>query len=94
MHSLPDPYGECDANSAITVSECRLACLTRTVVQTCGCHDVYMNSTGKNAHYRLGTVNSNMVNSKLPLNSKFNFSVVVYFNCFNCLFYVVFRIST
>ena len=42
VKSLKDPYGDCDDNNNSTVSECRLTCVTRTVVEMCGCHDVYM----------------------------------------------------
>ena len=42
VKTLPDPYGECEDNSNTAVSECRLACVTRAVVEKCGCHDVYM----------------------------------------------------
>ena len=42
VKSLPDPYTDCDDSNSVSVSECRLACLTRTVVEKCGCHDVYM----------------------------------------------------
>ena len=45
IKTLPDPYGDCDNNNNATVSECRLACVTRTVVEMCGCHDVYMTPT-------------------------------------------------
>ena len=42
VKSLPDPYSDCDEDSNASVSECRLACVTKTVVETCDCHDVYM----------------------------------------------------
>ena len=42
VKSLPHPYGDCDDNNNASVSECRLACVTRAVVEMCGCHDVYM----------------------------------------------------
>ena len=47
MKSLPTPYGDCNDNSNASVSECRLACVTRTVVEMCGCHDVYMKPINK-----------------------------------------------
>ena len=42
VKTLPDPYGDCDDNSNTVVSECQLACVTKAVVEKCGCHDVYM----------------------------------------------------
>ena len=42
VKTLPDPYGDCDDNNNASVSECQLACVTKAVVEKCGCHDVYM----------------------------------------------------
>ena len=47
--TLPDPYGDCEELHPVPVSRCLLNCLTKRVVEQCGCHDVhmkpYMNST-------------------------------------------------
>ena len=41
MKTLAHPYGDCNDNNNISVSECRLACITRAVVEICDCHDVH-----------------------------------------------------
>ncbi len=40
--NLPDPYGDCVETSETSVSQCELRCVTKAVVEKCGCHDSYM----------------------------------------------------
>ena len=42
VKSLAAPYGDCDDRDDADVFACRLECITRTVVDKCGCHDIYM----------------------------------------------------
>ena len=38
--SLSEPYGDCE--DTMPVSNCKLQCKTKQVVETCGCHAAYM----------------------------------------------------
>ena len=40
--TLPDPYGDCEELHPVPVSRCLLNCITKIVVEHCGCHDVHM----------------------------------------------------
>ena len=40
--NLPHPYGDCEDETPVSVSECKLNCKTKKLVEICGCHDVYM----------------------------------------------------
>ena len=57
VKNLPYPYGDCDDNNNASVSECRLACVTKAVVEKCGCHDVYMKAM-YNATYKYHNITS------------------------------------
>ena len=40
--TLPDPYGDCEELDPVPVSRCLLNCVTKRVLEQCGCHDVHM----------------------------------------------------
>ena len=42
MKTLPKPYGDCE--DTIPVSNCKLKCKTKHVIETCGCYAAYMES--------------------------------------------------
>ena len=42
IKNLPSPYGDCEEKDPVPVSRCKMKCKTQTLVELCGCRDVYM----------------------------------------------------
>ena len=48
IKGLPHPYGECEEDYHVGVSECQQNCRDEIIAKICSCHDVYMKPVSKN----------------------------------------------
>ena len=45
---LPHPYGDCEEDYILGVTECQQNCRDEIIAKICSCHDVYMKHVSMN----------------------------------------------